>query len=1115
MINSASHHLAPTDPNTPTPLLTPEYQQALNHLNDSQRLAVETIEGPVMVVAGPGTGKTQVLTTRIAHILATQDIRSNNILALTFTDSAAKNMRQRLVDLIGPDGYSVNIETFHAFCAQVIEDNSEFFPLKHDSSALLEIERYEIFRDIFDQTDLEILKPVGDPYHHLKKAIDVISQLKKEGVSPVRYQALNDNDFTQLEKDQLAFAQDPKSSDFKKSDLEKREKNLLKNRDLQKIYQKYQELLQEKARYDFDDMVMLVVEAFQKNPALLVSYQERFQYLLVDEYQDTNSAQNQIIDLLASHWKQEANIFVVGDPNQAIYRFQGASLENVLGFRERYPQAVIIHLDVGYRCPQIIYDSAETSISHTIIPQNQKKILANNHLNAVDSQKKGHLSLMTASSSDSESIYLIEQIQKLLKNGVPPQEIALLYRNNADSERLMMVLEKFGLPYEVEGGSDLLIQPLIRQFLHLLQLLANLDSPDSDGNFFRLLFFPWTNFDQLTAMKIGHACGKNHRLSLLQIIPQGWEAWQQADPSGQLNQTEWQQLADFYQQLLVWQKSSYDQLFITWLEKVLKESHFLDYILAQDNKRLFLLSCLNTFFDQIKALNQQKPDFSLKDFDRNLKIMQEHQLKISVNDLNQSQNSLHLCTVHKAKGQEWDYVFLIELNDGKWGNARQKNAWVYPTGILQNEKLDQNEKNDDERRLFYVALSRAKKGAFLSFPQQYKNFTTGAIANKNMSLFVNELLTEKLRPQIQFFDDHQLKTTDETYLTKILTPPPSRNSSIEEKNYFTRLVENFELSATALNNYLKDPNEFVYNDLLHIPRGSVSPHQSFGTAVHATLRYLYSPLKITLPKNYNPSMTANFQSSNSENITNLADLASSATSTASTPLANLNVYSKSLPSLEQLIRVFTLKMDELLFTPRDRALRQKYGEEILTQYYNHYFADKSRSDLPQIIALEANFGRSASVVLDQDILLQGRIDRIDLLSSSENSSSVSNSLPLARVIDYKTGRPKDPGEINGTAQSLNLSDREQSLPVGIRGRLKRQLLFYKIITDLDPTFHFNVTEGIFDFVELHKKKNYVQRRISFDSQDLEDMKNLIRQVSQEIRQLKFLESLSFQNLKSD
>lgn len=1089
----------PATPTVPSPLLTPEYQQVLDHLNSAQRLAVETIEGPVMVVAGPGTGKTQVLTTRIAYILATQDINSNNILALTFTDSAAKNMRQRLVELIGPDGYSVNICTFHAFCTQVIEDFSEFFPLKQNSSALIELEQYELLRDIFDQTELTVLKPVGDPYFHLKTAISVISQLKKEGISPTRYQALNDNEADQLKQDQNHFAQNPKDCDFKKSDLATRERNLAKNQDLQKIYQKYQVSLQERARYDFDDMVMLVIEAFQKNPHLLANYQERFQYLLVDEYQDTNSAQNQIIDLLASHWQQTANVFVVGDPNQAIYRFQGASLENVLGFKERYPQATIIHLDIGYRCPQIVYDAAETCITQTIPQSYQQPILNNNHLIAIDPQRSGHFSLMTASSGDSELIYLIEQIQKLLQNGVQPQEIALLYRNNADSERLMTILEKFDLPYEVEGGSDLLTQPLIRQFLHLLQLLANLDKPEADGKFFQLLFFPWINFDQLVAMKIGHACGQNYRLNLLKIIPQGWEVWHQNDHFDQLTQAQWQQLADFYQQLLNWQKDSYSQLFITWMEKILKESHFLDYILAQDNKRLFLLSCLNTFFDQIKALNQQKPDFGLKDFDQSLKIMQEHKLKMSVNDLNQSQNSLRLCTVHKAKGQEWNYIFMPELNDGKWGNARSRGTWIYPAGILQNEQLDQSEKNDDERRLFYVALSRAKKGVFLSFPQQLKTLA-GKTQNKNASLFVTELMTEKLSPQIKQLNDQQIQTRDEDYLTKILTPATPHESSLSEKQYFTNLVENFELSATSLNNYLEDPNKFVYKDLLNIPQGSISAPQSFGTAIHATLHYLYSPLKIA------PTP---------QDAYSIAKLLLNSATKSSSPNPRL-LTPKNPPSLEKLINFFTLKMDEQLFTPKDRQLRQKQGEEIITQYYNHYFANQSRANFPQVISLEASFGRATSIVLDKDILLQGRIDRIDLLPPSASAATsviTSTTLPLARVIDYKTGRPKTDSFINGLGSQLDLSQREKELPANLQGRLKRQLLFYKILTDLDPTFHFNVVEGVFDFVELREYKNYVQRLVAFETQDLEDMKNLIRQVNQEIHQLKFLETLDFQNLK--
>lgn len=343
-----------TDRVTLSAMATP-FENAFSRLNPAQRQAVELVEGPVMVIAGPGTGKTQVLTVRIAQILKTTDTSPSSILALTFTESAALNMRQRLLQFIGEAAYRVRIETFHAFCDDVIRTHPEYFSVRLDSQPLGDIEKFQIMEELLDTLPLSAVRTVGSPYHYLSSIQKKISDLKREGVTPAKYAAL-------VEAEQELFAQE--KDGLKKTALTKREKELAKMAELGVLFDAYQQQLLQRRRYDYDDMIRFVVEAFQAHEELLAEYQEKFLYFMVDEYQDTNASQNNVVRLLASYWGQQANVCVVGDPHQSIYRFQGASLENTLTFLDYYPQATVIFLDKGYRCPQPIYTAAAAVIAN-------------------------------------------------------------------------------------------------------------------------------------------------------------------------------------------------------------------------------------------------------------------------------------------------------------------------------------------------------------------------------------------------------------------------------------------------------------------------------------------------------------------------------------------------------------------------------------------------------------------------------------------------------------------------------------------------------------------------------------------------------------------------------
>jgi len=294
------------------------FELAYQSLNPLQKAAVDHIEqGPLLLIAGPGTGKTQVLSLRIANILRQTDAKPDTILALTFTEAAAKNMRERLLKIIGKDAYYVNISTFHAFCRQVIAEHGEYFPLQRESEHLSELDRYQLFENLLDELKPEHLRPLNDQYFYVNDIIQAISDLKREGISVLQF-----DEMVRAQEQELLTLKEQSKSKTKIAALEKK---FLKNKNLLLLYQAYQERLRQTLRFDYDDMINFVVEAF----------------ILVDEYQDTNKAQYVLTRRLSD---LSQNLFVVGDMSQAIYSFRGADFRNILNFQKDYPEASIYNL---------------------------------------------------------------------------------------------------------------------------------------------------------------------------------------------------------------------------------------------------------------------------------------------------------------------------------------------------------------------------------------------------------------------------------------------------------------------------------------------------------------------------------------------------------------------------------------------------------------------------------------------------------------------------------------------------------------------------------------------------------------------------------------------------
>ncbi|MEA2056723.1 MAG: ATP-dependent DNA helicase [Patescibacteria group bacterium] len=1041
---------------------TEKFEKAYQQLNPAQKEAVDQIGGPVMVVAGPGTGKTQVLTTRIANILKRTDTDPSAILALTFTESAAKNMRQRLAEIIGKTAYYVHISTFHSFCSQVIRDNPDYFPIERDSQPLTNLERYDLYENLIDATKLEKLKPLNAPYFYVRDIVKSISDLKREGVDL--------DDFEKIIKaEQKEFEQT--EAEMKKGERHKKKKNIIKHKDLLKLYRGYQQQLRKKQRYDFDDMIALVVEAFSQNESLLLDYQERLHYFLVDEYQDTNTAQNEVVNLLCSYWQkigENPNVFVVGDPNQAIYRFQGASVENMLGFVNYYKQAKIISLKKGYRCTQKLYDTASRVIGHNKLlvgdegEEKEKKTTVGepnpNQLTAEDEQYQkvvgmlkqnldsafelgSEVKVFQAPVQTLETVYVAEEIQKLIQKNVNPAEIAVLYRYNSDEKQMADTLEKWGIRFEIDGGDDVLKSEVINQLLNFFQVLLDLRKAEEDETLFAVLQYDWFDLDNLAVMKLGRIAGKDRR-SILDILDLGYEHLVENDYDQFLKEEEYETIVQFRKKLYDWSQRELADTFTHWFELILKESGFLDW-LKQQPHRLDLLNQINSLYNEVKALVNQDHKFKLADFLRTIEVMRDHRLKINAEDLNIREDAVHLSTVHKAKGREWDYVFIIHCVDKKWGNRYNRELIPLPKEILQNTDVSQKERNEDERRVFYVAITRARKQVVVTYPETVVN------ENQTRETFASQFITEI--GDSQDVAAKELIENADDYLERLLAPEPARVVKTEEEKFFRHLVSNFKLSVTALNTYLRDKKQFVENTLLRVPRAKPIP-MSFGTAVHQSLESMF----------------------------------------------NYYLEQGKRPDVGFVLDEFQLALEREVLTADEFKKRLKHGREIIENYYL-----QTKDGKPDVLLVERFFGSGWSrTILDDDIYLSGRVDRIDWVDRSKKT---------VRLVDYKTGKNKTKGFIEGTTKSANLSEREQELPDSIRGPYKRQLLFYKLLTELDRTFKPKAVEGVFDFVEPYDNKTgrLMPRKFVLLQEDVDDLKGLIKEVMKEIRSLEFLKEIEY------
>ena len=775
-------------------------------LNAAQKQAVDHVDGPMLVLAGAGTGKTQIIALRIAKLLQQSGTAPQNILCLTFTESGVSAMRKRLIDLIGEAGYHVRIATFHSFCNEIIQEHPELFFVDAELDALRDIERIQLFQEILDALPADSpLKPFGAPYFYLNDCAKTIQTLKRENVTPERYCTL----LKATAKEVAALKPDKDATLTAQRKYKTQQRQLERQQALAEVFEQYTTKLHDWQRYDYEDMLLSVVAQFTEQPDLLADYQERYQYILVDEYQDTNGAQNEIVRLLASGVEQP-NIFVVGDDRQSIYRFQGASLENILYFQKLFGKQVkLVSLQDNYRSQQFILDAAEGVIQH-----NQHSLAAYipnlpTGLRAARELPEEKITVAAFSTKAVEEYWILQQIKTLLAQGVAASDIAVLYRNNSDMVDLFEQCVQQHVPVHNTAGSNVLDDLLVAQLLRLIRYIG---LPGSDEELFQIMQFRWLGLPTEVVAQLVYQ-RYEQKASLFEVCSQS------SNPS----------MRKFTEQLLHWRQLTHNTLLSEWFVMIANEAGWVKHVLALP-QHTEQLNRLQTLFSEMKQLNRAKTNLSLRDLFSYFALLEEHHIVLREHELASQHQAVQFMTAHRAKGLEFAYVFILRCQDKHWGNVIERSKIKLPHGILQleTEAEQADQKNEDERRLFYVALTRAKQQVYISYAQQ------SASGRATMpSQFIQEL-----PPDIVTTLDTvavERDSAERLQASLVASDPVRVTAPLDDRAWLQARLEQYRMSATHYNDYLECQRKFYYQHILHVPQAT-SRAVGYGIAVHNALR---------------------------------------------------------------------------------------------------------------------------------------------------------------------------------------------------------------------------------------------------------------------------------------
>ena len=729
-------------------------QDLIEGLNDKQKEAVLNTDGPCLVIAGAGSGKTKVLTHKIAYLMAEKIIKPWNILAITFTNKAANEMKQRVENLVGEAAKDMWIGTFHSICVRILRKTID--RIGFDSSFL-----------IFDTSDQKTLikecmktLKIDDKMFTDKSVLAEISNGKNEMLEPKAYMVKYAGDF-------------------------RREK-------IGEIYELYQKRLKENNAIDFDDIINFTIKILTENPDILEYYSEKFKYILVDEYQDTNKAQFTLVTILASRY---GNITVVGDNDQGIYSFRGADISNILNFEKDYPGTKIIKLEQNYRCTGNILNAANAVIKHNENKYEKKLWTQNN---------EGELpTIHRADDEYDEGRYIVEQINHLKREEYfKNSDFVILYRMNSQSRAIEEILRREDIPYKIVGGLKFYERKEIKDIISYLRLIYN---PSDNISLKRVINEPKRGIGKTSVDNV-QEISENTGTSMFEII-------KNAEQYG-LNRLKAN--SQEFINLIEEMRSKINDLSISEIIKeTLNKSGYVKALEAEDTTEAeSRIQNLEEFLTVAIEFEEQEAENSLADF------LEGITLSSDIDGMEETEDSVTLMTLHSAKGLEFNTVFLVGMEEG-----------IFPG----YKSIGEPKELEEERRLFYVGITRAKRYLYLTCSRKRTIF--GSTSYNAISRFVNEIPKDLLNGYEETFEEKEESFKDSSYKweygsssNKVSTyrleenkekSYATKNPSLSNSGYQFRTAESF---LSSINN--KKQNSGV--DISKYKEGQRVYHKKFG-----------------------------------------------------------------------------------------------------------------------------------------------------------------------------------------------------------------------------------------------------------------------------------------------
>lgn len=760
-------------------------------LNREQLSAIKHTDGPLLIIAGAGTGKTTVITERIVHLIKSGLAKPSEILALTFTEKASAEMQER-VDIAMPYGYTdMWISTFHSFCDRLLRDEILAIGLSSNYSLLTKAELIQFIRSNLFEFDLNYYRPLGNPTKFIDGLITHFSRLQDEDITPEEY---------------LAWT---KSLPKPTTDEEKLE--IQKWKELAVAYAKYEELKEKASYLDFGDLIAKTLILFRKRPNVLKAYREKFKYILIDEFQDTNYAQFELSLMIAG---KRANITVVGDDDQSIYRFRGASISNILQFRDKFPQSKTVVLTKNYRTYQKILDSAYRLIKHNNPNRLETKEGVNKRLKA-QRKGKGLIKLFHESKVEKEAEAVAKEILRLVKEqNYDWRDFAILVRANAHADPFIAALKYHSIPFQFLGPDKLFLQPEIIELTSYLKFLT--DQNDTMA-LYQVLTMQELEVDAADLSKLT-SYAKRKNLSLYEAVLKSEEAGVSENTVGILEK--------FLAVISSHQKNLKNTSAGKLLYEFLVEMNVMDKFIEPDTQeRQKRTANIGILFEKIKNYEATHASANA------LEIVDWIELSTEMGDSPRSaefdystENVVNILTIHSSKGLEFPVVFLVNLVHLRFPSVGRRDQIPLPEGILKEVLPTGDVHEQEERRLCYVGMTRARDRLYFTAADFYGEAMSRA---KKLSPFVFEALgdealsaEEKLPEQLSLLDQKPEEVK-----------PQKRES--HPVHY---------LSYSQIEAFKMCPLHYKLRYILGVPTAP-SGALSLGSSVHNALRTFYEQIK--------------------------------------------------------------------------------------------------------------------------------------------------------------------------------------------------------------------------------------------------------------------------------